>query len=85
LRDSLSNISDFIDWERFREIISPLYKDNKKDGERSHLDKIVMIKTLILQHLYGLSDYEIERIIYDRMSFRHILGFSDTIPDRFTI
>ena len=85
LGDSLSNISDSIDWERFREIISPLYKDNKKDGERSHLDKIVMIKTLILQHLYGLSDYEIERNIYDRMSFRHFSGFPDTIPDRLTI
>lgn len=85
LGDSLSNISDSIDWERFREIISPLYKDNKKDGGRPHLDEIVMIKTLILQHLYGLSDYEIERNIYDRMSFRHFLGFPDTIPDRSTI
>jgi IS5 family transposase len=44
-----------------------------------------MIKLLILQHLYGLSDYEIERNIYDRMSFRHFLGFPDTIPDRLTI
>ncbi|NLL10324.1 MAG: transposase [Methanomicrobiales archaeon] len=44
-----------------------------------------MIKLLILQHLYGLSDYEIERNIYDRMSFRHFSGFPDTIPDRLTI
>lgn len=85
LGDTLSNISDSIDWERFRVIISPLYKDNKNDGGRPHLDEIVMIKTLVLQHLYGLSDYEIERNIYDRMSFRHFLGFPDTIPDRSTI
>ena len=83
--DTLSNISDSIDWERFRDLISPLYKDNKIDGGRPHLDEIVMIKTLVLQHLYGLSDYEIERNIYDRMSFRHFLGFPDTIPDRSTI
>jgi len=85
LGDTLSNISDSIDWERFRDLISPLYKDNKIDGGRPHLDEIVMIKTLVLQHLYGLSDYEIERNIYDRMSFRHFLGFPDTIPDRSTI
>ena len=85
LGDTLSNISDSIDWERFRDQISPLYKDNKIDGGRPHLDEIVMIKTLVLQHLYGLSDYEIERNIYDRMSFRHFLGFPDTIPDRSTI
>ena len=85
LGDTLSKISDSIDWERFRELISPLYKDNKIDGGRPHLDEIVMIKTLVLQHLYGLSDYEIERNIYDRMSFRHFLGFPDTIPDRSTI
>lgn len=85
LGDTLSKISDSIDWERFRELISPLYKDNKIDGGRPHLDEIVMIKTLVLQHLYGLSDYEIERNIYDRMSFRHFLGFPDIIPDRSTI
>jgi IS5 family transposase len=85
LGDTLSKISDSIDWERFRELISPLYKDNKIDGGRPHLDEIVMIKTVVLQHLYGLSDYEIERNIYDRMSFRHFLGFPDIIPDRSTI
>ena len=46
LGDTLSNISDSIDWERFRDLISPLYKDNKIDGGRPHLDEIVMIKTL---------------------------------------
>ena len=82
LGDPISNISDFIDWERFRKIISPLYNDNKTDGGRPHFDEIIMIKALVLQHLYGLSDYELESNIYDRMSFRHFLGFPDTIPDR---
>ena len=85
LGDTLSNISSSIDWECFREILSPLYNDNKEDGGRPHLDEVLMIKTLVLQHLYGLSDYETERNIYDRMSFRHFLGFPKTIPDRSTI
>ena len=69
----------------FRAIISPLYKDNKEDGGRPHFDEILMVKVLVLQHLYGLSDYEIERHIYDRVSFRHFLGYPDVVPDRSTI
>ena len=44
-----------------------------------------MVKILVLQHLYGLSDYEIERHINDRVSFRHFLGYPEIIPDRSTI
>ncbi len=45
LGDTLSNISSSIDWECFREILSPLYNDNKEDGGRPHLDEVLMIKT----------------------------------------
>lgn len=85
LGDPISNIGDSIDWERFRDIISPLYNDNKTDGGRPHFDEIVMIKALVLQQLYGLSDYDLERSMYDRISFRHFLGFPEKIPDRSTI
>jgi IS5 family transposase len=44
-----------------------------------------MVKILVLQQFYGLSDYEIERHIYDRISFRHFLGYPDEVPDRSTI
>ncbi|WP_319579942.1 IS5 family transposase [uncultured Methanospirillum sp.] len=82
LGDTLSNISDSLDWESFRGIISSLYKDNKENGGRPHFDEILMVKILVLQQLYGLSDYDIERHIYDRVSFRHFLGYPEEVPDR---
>ena len=85
LGDTLSNISKSINWEAFRSIISQIYKDNSETGGRPHWDEILMIKVLILQHLYGLSDYDIERYCYDRISFRHFLGYPSSIPDRSTI
>ena len=85
LGDTLSNISESIDWEPFRVIISRLYKDNKEKGGRPHFDEILMIKVLVLQQLYGLSDYDIERHIYDRISFWRFLGGPKELPDRSTI
>jgi len=43
-----------------------------------------MIKLLVLQQWYGLSDPEIERQATDRISFRHFLGYPEIIPDRST-
>jgi len=43
-----------------------------------------MVKMLLLQGWYGLSDYEAERQANDRISFRHFLGYPETIPDRST-
>ena len=44
-----------------------------------------MIKMLVLQQWYGLSDPELERQVADRISFRKFLGFPDTIPDYSTV
>jgi hypothetical protein len=41
-----------------------------------------MMKLLVLQQWYGLSDpeLELERQVTDRISFRRFLGFLDVIP-----
>jgi len=44
-----------------------------------------MIKLLVLQQWYGLSDPQLEREAYDRLSFRHFLGYPTKIPDHSTI
>lgn len=85
LGDKLGEISGLIDWERFRPIISEMYQDNKEDGGRPHTDEILMVKMLVLQRWYGLSDYEAERQAIDRISFRHFLGYPEKIPDRTTL
>lgn len=40
---------------------------------------------LILAGWHGLSDYELELLAIERLSFRHFLGYTDKIPDRSTI
>ena len=44
-----------------------------------------MVKMLVLQAWYGLSDPELERRAADRISFRHFLGYPETIPDATTV
>jgi IS5 family transposase len=44
-----------------------------------------MIKLLILQQLYGLSDPQLEFLVADRISFRIFLGTTEVIPDYSTI
>ena len=48
-------------------------------------DEIVMVKMLVLQAWYGLSDPELERQANDRISFHKFLGFPERIPDRATV
>jgi IS5 family transposase len=44
-----------------------------------------MVKMLVLQQWYGLSDPELERQANDRISFHRFLGFPDVIPDATTV
>ena len=44
-----------------------------------------MVKLLVLQAWYGLSDPELERQVNDRISFRHFLGYPETLPDYSTV
>ena len=85
LGDKLSEIDSLIDWEAFRPIVAGMYKNNTEKGGRPNIDEIVMIKVLVLQQWYGLSDPETERQIADRISFRKFLGFPESIPDYSTV
>jgi len=85
LGNKLGEIRDIIDWEKFRPIFSDMYRDNDVIGGRPHHDEILMIKMLILAGWHGLSDYEVELLAIDRLSFRHFLGYPDKIPDRSTL
>ena len=85
LGNKLGEIRDIIDWEKFRPIIADMYRDNKEVGGRPHNDEIMMIKMLFLAGWHGLSDYEVELLAMDRLSFRHFLGYPERIPDRSTV
>jgi len=62
-----------------------MYDNRSERGGRPNIDEIVMIKMLVLQSWYGLSDPEFERQANDRISFQKFLGLPERIPDRSTV
>ena len=85
LGDRLAKIEPLIDWEAFTPIIQPLYDNQGPQGGRPNIDPVVMVKLLVIQAWYGLSDPELERQANDRISFHRFLGFPDVIPDATTV
>jgi IS5 family transposase len=83
--DKLSALAALVDWNRFLLIGNSLYKNNSKKGGRPNINIIIMIKLLILQQLYGLSDPQLELQVADRISFRVFLGTTEVIPDYSTV
>jgi len=85
LGDRLAKIEPLIDWEAFRPIIRPIYRNDTPRGGRPNVDEVVMVKLLVLQQWYGLSDPELERQVADRISFQGFLGFPEILPDYSTV
>jgi len=85
LVDRLAKIDAAIDWEAFRPIIKAVYLNDTPQGGRPNTDEVVMVKLLVLQQWYGLSDPELERQASDRISFQRFLGFPEQPPDYSTV
>ncbi len=87
-RDPLVGLNKLIDWENFRGTLSKIRKKNRKSkAGRKPYDVVLMFKVLVLQHLYNLSDDEVEYQIRDRYSFCRFLERSPegNIPDAKTV
>ena len=65
--------------------MSDLYENDTDKGGRANYDPILMVKILLLQQWYNLSDHQVEREIRDRISFMNFLGYPEKLPDRNTI
>jgi IS5 family transposase len=85
LGDHLSGIGDRIDFERIRNILTDLYDNDTEKGGRPNYDPVLMVKMLLLQQWYNLSNPQVEREIRDRISFMKFLGFPEKLPYRNTI
>ena len=85
LGDRLAPVDSLIDWEAFRPIVQGLYDNRGPRGGRPNVDEVVMVKLLVLQEWYGLSDPELERQVVDRISFRRFLGYPERVPDSTTV
>jgi len=83
--DKLADVEPLIDWDAFTPIIQPMYSNQSPMGGRPNTDPVVMVKLLVLQQWYGLSDPELERQVDDRLSFQRFLGFPEKAPDYSTV
>ncbi len=82
-RDLLITLRELIDWDDFRNTFNKiLTKPRKINAGRKPFGVILMFKALVLQHLYNLSDDQLEYQIRDRFTFCrfHNLNSEDKIP-----
>ena len=80
----LERLGREVKWYRFEKLLARL----KPDGAgRPPFDPLMMLKALLLQQWYRLSDAELEEAINDRVSFRKFLGLSleAACPDHTTL
>ena len=85
LGDRLELMKEQIDWEPFVPLVRSVFYDDDYSGGRPHTDEIIVVRSMLLQSWYGLSDPELEFQCHDRLSFRNFLGFPEIIPDFTTI
>jgi IS5 family transposase len=84
--ETLMTIKAVVDWDAVRRAMAPMYKDPKRGGTPGY-DPVIMVRLLLLEHLYGLSDVQVSAEAGDRYTFRDFLdlGPGKTVPDDTTI
>lgn len=80
----LARVTELLDWTALGKLVGILH--NSAYGAPSY-PPAVMLKVLLLQQWYGLSDPGLEEALSDRLSFRQFCGFSldADVPDHSTI
>ena len=82
--ERLERIGEEVDWERFAMLVEGIYS---ADEGRPSYPPLMMVKVLLLEQWYNLSDPHMEEALGDRISFRRFvgLGLQDETPDHSTI
>ena len=85
--DFFNQINLIIDWKTIERIVVRYYKKGESVVGRPSYEGIVLFKICLLQTWYGLSDYEVEDQVNDRISFSRFVGISmdDKCPDHSVI
>jgi IS5 family transposase len=81
----LERIHELVDWKKLTKTVEQSYKKSKRG--RPSIPVEYMLKCLLLQYMYNLSDPELEDALVDRLSFQRFLGVSpeDPLPDHSTV
>lgn len=81
----LEKIHSLVNWNRYGYRLKKIL-DRSGYGPKGY-EPLQLFQVMLLQKLYGLSDPEMEDMLYDRISFRRFCGFAlnDKIPDETTL
>jgi transposase, IS5 family len=81
---TLERLLSEVKWYRFEKLLARLRSEGPG---RPPKDALMMLKALLLQQWYGLSDADLEEALNDRMSFRRFvgLGLEEAAPDHTTL
>lgn len=80
----LNRIDDVVDWSAVVKILDEIYAS---DEGRPSYPLLTLVKLLLLQQWYGLSDPGVEEAVDDRLSFRRFAGLplDEGVPDHSAI
>jgi transposase, IS5 family len=82
----LERCQQLVDWSGMAATIAPLFGEQPKGG-RPFWPAVTMLKCVMLQKWFNLSDPQLEEQLRDRISFRRFVGlsFNDGTPDETTL
>ena len=82
-----THINKIVDWKPVEKLITRYYQKGVSVSGRPSYEGIVLFKMTLLQTWYGLSDYEVEEQVNDRISFSRFVGISmdGSVPDNSVI
>jgi IS5 family transposase len=80
----LAKIAALVDWTSFERLLGEVYA---APVGRPSYGPVVLLKCLLLQQWYRLSDPGLEEALADRLSFRRFVGLAlaDPVPDHSTL
>jgi len=80
-------INTLLDWESISKTIDKYYSKGQSASGNPSYDGLLLFKMSLLQTWYGLSDYEVEDSINDRLSFSYFCGLNieEPAPDHSTL
>jgi len=81
---SLDRISSLVDWPALEALMEQVHS---APAGRPGYGPLVLLRCVLLQQWYGLSDPGLEEALGDRLSFRRFVGLSlsDPVPDHSTL
>jgi transposase, IS5 family len=82
----LAKLATAIDWDRAAAVVAELAEYRRTGAGRRPWDAGLMVRCMMLQRWFNLSDPQLEEQLKDRLSFRRFAGLSleDATPDETT-